>query len=167
MSKTNEIVRKAIIVSCAGIILLICLACAGVAFLIYSVEDDDSQEIWRVALASKDGQLRLADAVSGKWDHVYVFGPYVQRSAVCRTLSVATNQCERIVPFESSDDGEMSLAFVADRQVVRYFRHTSKHGDFSPVATGLPVLRAKAVFRIVPGSPRYNGRRSLSFFSLP
>lgn len=167
MSKTTEIVRKVIIVSCACVILLICLACAGVAFLIYSSDNDDSQEIWRVALASTDGQLRLADAVSGKWDQVYVFGPYVQRSTVCGTLGVAANQCERIVPFESSDDGEMSLAFVADRQVVRYFRHNSKNGDFSPVATGLPVLRAKAVFRIVPGSPQYNGRRSLTFVALP
>lgn len=111
--------------------------------------------------------LSLTEAVSGKWDHVYIFGPYVQRTNVCESLGVAAAQCERTVPFESSDDGEVSLAFVADRQVVRYFRHNSKNENFSPVATGLPVLRAKAVFRIVPGSPRYNGRRSLTFVPIP
>lgn len=167
MSKIIEFLRKVTIVNCACIILLICLACAGVAFLIHSSDNDDSQEIWRVALASKDGQIRLADAVPEKWDHVYVFGPYVPRGTVCGTLGVAANQCERVVPFESSNDGEMSLAFVADRQIVRYFLHNSKNGDFSPVATGLPVLRAKAVFRDVPGSTQYHGRRSLTFVALP
>lgn len=162
----RELIRKALIVACGSMLLLACLACVGMAVLVHTSEDEESEEIWRVALASKDGQLRLADAVPGEWDHVVVFGAYMPRRAVCRTLDVAMSECEQVVPFESADDGAMSLAFVADRQVVRYVRHSRKHGDFSPVATGQPVPRAQAVYRIVPGSASYNGRRALDFVPL-
>lgn len=166
VSRPAELARRAIIAFCAGTILLICLAFAAVAVWVMPGQDDISQKIWKLALASTDGTLRLTDAVPGEWDYVHMFGPYAPRSHVCGMLGVAPGACSREVPFESSDDGEMSLAFVAGGQVVRYVRHTAGNGDFSPVADGKPVARAQAVYRILPGAPRYNGRRSLQFVPL-
>lgn len=74
MSRVDGFVRKAMLAACVGAILLIGLAGVGVTILL-SWDDEDSKAIWRHALASKDGQLRLYEVFPGEWDHVYVFAP--------------------------------------------------------------------------------------------
>jgi len=165
MSRVDGFVRKAMLAACVGAILLIGLAGVGVTILL-SWDDEDSKAVWRHALASKDGQLRLYEVFPGEWDHVYVFAPYTPRSSVCRTLGVTPVDCERVVAFESQDDGAMSLALVADARVVRYVEHGRGNGDFGPVATGRPVPRAQAVYRIVAGEALSTGSRSLAFVAL-
>jgi len=162
MIKFAEPVRKTMLIACAGTILLVIAGVAGLMFWVWPLKDDSSDAIWRVATAAGDGQLRLADAVPGKWDHVYVFPPYARRSSVCQTLGVAQDECERVIAFESNDDGAMSLAFVDAGRVVRYVGHSRANGDFVAAAHARPVARAQAVYRIVSGAPAYNGRRALA-----
>lgn len=142
------------------------LPCLAALLLACARGDPESQAIGRLALASEDGLLRLSDAVPAGWDHVHIFAPYAMRSDVCRTLGVAARECERVVPFASMDDGRFSLAFVADGRLLRYVDHPRHNGDFGRAASGKPVPRAQAVYRIVPGEPGYSGRRSLMYVPL-
>lgn len=130
------------------------------AFAIAACSDasDTSAAIGRLARADKPATLRLADATRFEWDGVFIFAPYTSRARVCGVLGIQDEECERTVPFESMDDGEMSLAFMAQGQVVRYVRHSRANGDFVPVPADQPLTRDDAVFRIVPFETMANGR---------
>jgi len=119
---------------------------------------DTSEAIERLVRTDKPATLRLADATRFEWDQVFIFAPYTTRARACGVLGVQAEACERTVPFESMDDGEMSLAFMAQGRVVRYVRHSRANGDFVPVPAVQPLSRDEAVFRIVPFETMANGR---------
>jgi len=114
-----------------------------------SNEAEISRSIRDLVRERKAEYIRLADATSFNWDQVYLFGPYVSRSQVCGTLKLQAEECARQVTVESTDDGDMSIAFLAQGQLVRYARHTRKNGDFTPVPQGQPLSPNAAVFRVV------------------
>lgn len=107
-------------------------------------------------------ELRLTAVTDFQWDKVYLFDPYTPRSRVCDVLGVQVRDCERTVPFESTDDGTMTLAFVSGTRVVRYSRHHRWNGDFTPSQPKQPVPAASAVFRVVPVSASDEGKKWLT-----
>lgn len=106
-----------------------------------------SKAIGKLIDERKSETIRLADATSFDWDQVYLFGPYAARRDVCATLRIGEEECERQVPFESQDDGDMSIAFLKNGRLVHYARHSRANGDFTPVPVQQPISRDRAVFR--------------------
>jgi hypothetical protein len=88
---------------------------------------------------------------------VYFFGPYMPRSKICEALAVQPKYCERVVPFESADDSEMTLAFVEGSRVVHCARHLRWNGDFTPLPQRQPIPAEKAIFRVVPSGMASDG----------
>ncbi|SHM53956.1 hypothetical protein SAMN02787076_01551 [Rhizobacter sp. OV335] len=123
-----------------------------------SVDDSVSAAIGNAVREKHAQEIRIAALTDFEWEKVYLFGPYAPRAHICEVLGVEARQCERIVPFESMDDGVMSLAFVSGTQVVRYARHSRLNGDFTPVANRQPILASEAVFKVVPSGLAQDGR---------
>lgn len=71
---------------------------------------------------------------------------------MCATLRIRAGDCARLVPFASTDDGEMAIAFLARGDLVHLARHVRSNGDFTPVPPGQPLSPDRAVFRLV-GAP--------------
>ena len=116
-----------------------------------------SKAIGRLVDERKSETIRLADATSFEWDQVYLFGPYRARRDVCTTLGIQEKDCERQIRFESQDDGEMSIAFLANGRLVHYVRHSRANGDFTPVPAAQPLSRDHAVFRRLPREDAWGG----------
>jgi hypothetical protein len=77
-----------------------------------SGESEVSRSIGELFRAGHPTKLNLADTTKFEWEQVYFFAPYTPRTAVCDTLRIQVKYCGRLIPFESMDDGEMSLAFL-------------------------------------------------------
>lgn len=84
------------------------------------------------------------------WDEVFLFGPYLPKSDVCAALAISDSQCEHSISAESTDDGEMLLAFRQSGALVHTELHFRWHGDFTPIPSPQPIARSRAVFRVVP-----------------
>ena len=127
------------------------LACAllvlGIAAC--SRDADVSRAIGVLAHRPQVEPVVLSDVTVFMWDEVYLFNPYTPRSRICTTLNIGAADCARAIPFESTDDGEMSLAFLHRGRLVHYARHSRGNGDFTPVPTRQPLSPATAVFRVV------------------
>jgi len=106
-----------------------------------------SDAIGKLVDEGKSETIRLVDATRFDWDQVYLFGPYTARRDVFATLRIGEQQCERQIPFESQDDGDMSIAFLTNGRPVHYARHSRANGDFTPVPAQQPIARDRAVFR--------------------
>jgi len=98
-----------------------------------------SKSIGEVVRGQKLQELRLASVTHFQWDKVYLFQPYTPRPEVCKGLGVQANDCERVVPHASIDDGVMSLAFRSGSRVVRHELHARSNGDFTPIPSGQPI----------------------------
>jgi hypothetical protein len=118
-----------------------------------------SAAIGRLARAGDAGALRLADAAPFAWDQVVLFAPYAPRAAVCASLRIAPASCEDAIPFESTSDADMSLAFLEQGRLVRYERHARRNGDLAAAPLGRPIAREEAVFRIVVDESGVDGRK--------
>lgn len=125
------------------------------------VDDQVSAAIGTVVREKHVQELRLVAVTDFEWDKLYIFDPYTPRTHVCDVLGVQIKYCERVVPFESTDDGIMTLAFISGTQVVRYARHSRWNGDFTPSPKKQPILAAKAVFRVVPSGVSHDGKQWL------
>jgi len=122
-------------------------------------EDRVSAAIGAAARAEHAQEIRIASITDFKWDTMLVFDAYAPRAHVCQVLAVPAGDCASVVPFESVDDGIMSLAFVSDGRVVRYVRHGRGNGDFAPSPKRQAIPASKAVFKVVPSDPQPDGRR--------
>ncbi|WP_157598268.1 MULTISPECIES: hypothetical protein [unclassified Rhizobacter] len=122
-------------------------------------EDRVSATIGAAARAEHAQEIRIASITDFKWDTMLVFDAYAPRAYVCQALAVPAGDCASVVPFESVDDGIMSLAFVSDGKVVRYVRHGRRNGDFAPSPKGQAIPASKAVFKVVLSDPEPDGRR--------
>jgi len=122
------------------------------------VDDRVSAAIGAAARGPQAQEVRIAAVTDFEWEKMYLFGPYAPRAHVCAVLGVEPRQCERVVPFESVDDGVMSLAFVSGTQVVRYVRHSRLNGDFTPELKRQPIPASEAVFQVVPSGNAQDGR---------
>jgi hypothetical protein len=92
--------------------------------------------------------LKLEQVALFDWDAVFLFPPYTPKDRVCYVLRV-DDHCASVVPFESTDDGLMTLAFRRSGVVVRVEQHSRANGDFTPVPVAQPIPRSRAVFEIV------------------
>lgn len=128
------------------------MALVSLTVLACSNAPDVSKAIGKLIDERTSDTIRLVDATPFAWDQVYLFGPYAPRQTVCSTLRIQESDCERLVPFASSDDVEMSIAFLARGELVHYTRHVRSNGDFTPVPAGQPLSRDQAVFRVAPGA---------------
>jgi hypothetical protein len=125
------------------------MACVAVGATGCSGDGDVSRAIGAMVREPQVRPVVLSDATGFTWDEVYLFDPYAPRSSVCLTLKIAAPDCIRTIPFDSADDGEMSIAFLHRGRVVNYVRHSRRNGDFAPVPTEQPLSPATAVFRVV------------------
>jgi len=116
-----------------------------------------SKAIGNIVRVQNSQELRLSEVTEFEWDHVYFFGPYMPRQKVCETLGVQVKYCERFVPYESQDDGLMSMAFVSGTRVVHYELHSRWNGDFTPIPRTQPISSEKAVFQVTPEGVAANG----------
>jgi hypothetical protein len=114
-----------------------CIACTGAS--------DVSDAIGK--LARRQPVFRLDQATPFAWDHVVFFTPYLPRETVCTALNIAAKDCSRLIPFESVDDSQMTLAFIRQGVLVRYVLHTLNNGNFLPIPSGTVMTRDEAVFR--------------------
>lgn len=116
--------------------------------------DNVSQSIRKLTRDESTKQFHLNQVARFAWDRVVFFGPYTPRAKVCATFRIPAKDCERFVPFEATDDGDMTLAFVMQDCLVAYAKHRRKDGDFLPLAPGHSVAEEDASFRIVRGGTR-------------
>lgn len=91
----------------------------------------------------------LSQLTNFAWDQLLWFEPYTPKAEVCATLAIPVSECERQVKDESTDDGEMVLAFRRAGAVVHMELHYRLHGNFTPVPAEQPINRDKAIFRVV------------------
>ena len=103
-------------------------------------------------------RIELAKLTTFEWDEVFLFEPYTPRSAVCDTLGVQVKYCERVVRAESTDDGEMIIAFRKAGRVTHAELHFRFNGDFMPWESSRPIPRSKAVFRVTGEGAAYSGK---------
>lgn len=128
------------------------VALLSLTVLACSNAPDVSKAISKLIDERTSDTIRLADATPFTWDQVYLFGPYAPRQDVCSTLRIQESDCERLVPFASNDDAEMSIAFLARGELVHFTRHVRSNGDFTPVPAEQPLSKDQAVFRLAPGA---------------
>lgn len=124
------------------------LAIVSMASVGCSHRADVSNALRELVVERRMTTIRLADATRFKWDEAYFFGPYTPRAQVCTTLRIQEKSCERAIPFESEDDGEMTIAFLSGGRLVHYAWHRVRNGDFSPVPAH-PLTPQTAVFGVV------------------
>ena len=93
-------------------------------------------------------RVRLADVTRFDWDEFYAFNPYVPTAAVCKSLSIALDNCDDVIPCESSDDGDMVLVFRNGGRIAHVEKHLRYHGDFTPLPA-MPMTPDTAVFDVV------------------
>jgi hypothetical protein len=122
------------------------------------VDQEVSSAIGAAVRENSAQELRLVAITDFDWDKLYLFDPYTPRSDVCNILQVQAKYCERVVPFESTDDGTMTMAFVSGTRVVRYSKHKRSNGDFTPSPKQQPIPSAKAVFRVSPSGTSQDGK---------
>jgi hypothetical protein len=134
--------------------LMACLASACSPF-----DDRVSAAIGAAARGGEVQEIRIASITDFAWDTMVVFDAYTPRTHVCKVLAVPAEDCGSVVPFESVDDGIMSLAFVSGTRVVRYVKHGRRNGDFTVGAKQQPIPASKAVFKVVLSDPEPDGRR--------
>jgi len=127
----------------------LCIALMAAAGLACSRGPEVSGAIRSLIDQRQADVVRLADATPFAWDQVYLFDPYAPRSHVCATLHLAHQECRHQVPRESSDDGVMTMAFLADGKLVHYLYHRRIDGDFAPAPSTQPLTPRTAVFRIL------------------
>jgi hypothetical protein len=137
MIQSNERQRVALALAT---MLIVSVAC--------SKHSEVSNSIRELIFERKMKTIRLVDATRFAWDQAYLFGPYTPRSEVCNTLRIQEKNCERLVPFESNDDPNMSIAFLAGGRLVHYALHNRGNGDFTPVPA-YPLSPETAVFSVV------------------
>jgi len=135
--------------SLAAMLVLSSLGCSNA--------DRVSKAIGYKVRAQQSQEIRLADATDFEWESVYLFEPYTPRAKVCDALGIQVKYCERFVPYESKDDGVMSMAFVSGNRVVHYELHTRWNGDFTPLPPKQPISAANAIFRVVPEGTAADG----------
>lgn len=139
LTQRTATIRAAVLVCLVSMMTIACSRNADVSSAIDDLIDD-----------GKVQKIRLADATRFEWDQVYLFDPYTPRPRVCARLRIPEADCARRIPFESSDDGHMSIAFMQRGQLVQYVSHGRKNGDFTPVPVTQPLSPDTAVFRVVP-----------------
>lgn len=139
LTRRTVTIRAAVLICLVSIIAIACSRSPDVSSAIDDLIDD-----------GKAQKIRLADATHFEWDQVYIFDAYTTRVDVCAELRIEEADCEKRIPFESSDDGHMSIAFMQRGQLVQYVSHGRKNGDFSPVPVTQPLSPNTAVFRVVP-----------------
>lgn len=94
-------------------------------------------------------EVHLEELTNFRWDEVFIFEPYTPRCTVCNQLDLSASDCVTAVTDESTDDGDMFLAFRSNGRIVHTEMHFHYHGDFTPVPTKQPLKPEDAVFRVV------------------
>jgi hypothetical protein len=102
-------------------------------------------------------RIVLSELTTFAWDEVYLFGPYFPRSEVCKALKLSVDDCNRRITAESTDDGEMLIAFRERGALVHSEMHMRWHGDFTPVPERQPIAKKNAVFKVVPAGQGASG----------
>lgn len=138
--------------------LLLAALLAPLACGCSSVDEQVSSAIGAAVREGKVHKLRLASITNFEWDRLYLFDPYTPRNDVCKALHVQEKDCERVVPFESTDDGIMTMAFVSGKRVVCYSKHSRWNGDFAPSPKQQPIPAGRAVFQVTPSGTSQDGR---------
>ena len=134
-----------------AMIALVAVACSS--------PDDQVSSTIGVALREQNAkEVRMTAVTDFEWDKLYLFDPYTPRSEICNVLGVQVKNCERVVPFESTDDGVMSMAFLSGTRVVRYSRHIRWNGDFTPSPKRQPIPAERAIFRVQPTGETRDGK---------
>lgn len=133
------------------------IAMLALGSLSCSSADKVSKAIGSKVRVPNPQDLRLSDVTDFEWEKVYLFEPYTPRTKICDALGVQVKYCERVVPYESQNDGLMSMAFLSGGRVVRYELHARWNGDFTPLPPTQPLPAANAVFRVVPGGVAADG----------
>jgi hypothetical protein len=126
-----------------ALIALVATACS-------SPDDRVSRAIGNALRDQNAQEVRIAALTDFEWDKLYLFDPYTPRSEICKVLGVQVKNCESVVPFESENDGVMSIAFLSGTRVVRYSRHIRWNGDFTPSPGKQPIPASRAIFRVHP-----------------
>jgi hypothetical protein len=127
-----------------------------------------SEAIGALARDRNVTELHLSQAAPFAWDEVYLFGPYTPREQVCKTLRIPVSDCQRFIPFESVDDGDMTLAFMLQHCMARYTMHRRKNGDFLPLAAaGQAIAEERASFRVVRGNDGADGKVRIRLVQTP
>ncbi len=127
------------------IILLLLAGCEPTYWLSGSV----GKAIRKEVRDSRKAEINLNDIVSFEWDELYLYDPYTTRSFICKDLGISKEDCEKEIPDESTDDGEMYLVFRRAGKIVHKEMHIRFNGDFTPVDFAQPLTPENAVFKVI------------------
>jgi hypothetical protein len=102
----------------------------------------------RIAVYVTRGQspLRMSELTDFTWDRLYIFTPYSSWNSVETDLGFSWPQ-GRALHLEEREDICL-LAFVAEKQVVRYVGQNRARGDFGSLYRKEGYTREEAIFRI-------------------
>lgn len=129
--------------------ITITLPMIAMALLACSDPANVNQSIRKLTRGENVTAFHLNEVTRFAWDEVILFGPYVPRSQVCAKLGIPTKDCERFVTMESTDDSDMTLAFVMQGCLVAYAKHRRIDGDFLPLPPAYRIAVEDASFRVV------------------
>ena len=91
-------------------------------------------------------EVDLKQIVGFSWDELYLYGPYTPREEVCKQFSISTEDCPTVIPFDTMDDGIMTMVFRDKGKIVHAELHYRVNGDF--VGSSQPVKPDQARFRV-------------------
>jgi len=107
----------------------------------------------------KQKEIDLVEVVPFNWDELYLYGPYMPRSEICKDLKLKELECLIVVSSESTDDGDMFLVLRHKKKIVHTEMYRRFNGDFTPLDFKLPITPSEAKFvvkeegKVVSGEP--------------
>jgi hypothetical protein len=96
----------------------------------------------------KQKEIDLARVVPFQWDELFLFQPYTPRSEICKDLGLYEAECLLVVKSESTDDGEMFMAFRYKKKIVHTEMYIRFNGDFTPLDFKQPITPNRAKFSV-------------------
>lgn len=99
--------------------------------------------------------LEVAELSANDWDHLFVFGPYSPKNAVCQSLTLPTADCRDSRIPEHVDEGTFLLVFMKGSKLVHLEHFSRKFGDFAAACLGRSIPRERAIFRVSRGTVTY------------
>jgi hypothetical protein len=92
-------------------------------------------------------KFNLESLQAVEWDNLYIFGPYTPTNDIEQKLG-ANNVTVKEIDIEARDDINL-LVFMLQSEVIVVVSYPRQNVDFSPVASGTPILKEESFFNIV------------------
>lgn len=126
-----------------------------------------SKELHNKLRIEESHDVDLAKLTTFGWDELFMYGPYMLRTEICKQLGISESDCRKQVRAESSDDGEMVLIFRKHGKIVHTELHFRINGDFLPLSFPQPLTPQNARFAAKTEGESTSGKPWMKLTYLP